>query len=363
MIRYLVIFIAFAHGLIHLMGFFKAFGLARLDELKLDISRTSGLFWLAAAVLFGVTGLLFAVRREIWWMWALPAIALSQTLIVLAWSDARFGTIANVILLLVAVVAWSDARFRRTALEEVATLMPPAPVAEETAGRHGDFSTLPAPVQRWLQYTGASGGPQIRRVHLRQTGQMRTSPGGKWMEVEAEQWFNTVNPAFVWLARVHAAPGLHLSGRDKFGNGRGHMLIKLLSLFPVVDATGREIDQGSMLRYMGELVWWPSAAVHDYFRWEEIDDNSARLHMNIGDVQAEGTFVFDGEGRVLRFEALRYYNSRDGARLEPWVVEVDPAHYRNLGGMTIPVRAAVTWKLPEGEFNWFNLEIAEIDYQ
>jgi hypothetical protein len=363
MIRYLVLFIALAHGLIHLMGFFKAFGLAKLDELKLDISRPSGLIWLAAAVLFGVAGLLFAARRENWWMWALPAIALSQTLIVLAWSDARFGTITNVILLLVAVVAWSDARFRRMALEEVAALLPSAAGAAETVGQQPGFDALPAPVQRWLQYTGAADRPAVRRAHLRQTGRMRTSPGGKWMTVEAEQWFNTADPAFVWLARVHAAPGLHLSGRDKFGNGRGHMLIKVLSLFPVVDAKGDEIDQGSLLRYMGELVWWPSAAVHDYFRWEEIDDNSARLHMNIGSVEAQGTFVFDEQGRVLRFEALRYYSDKDGARLEPWVVEVDPAHYRNLGGMRIPARAAVTWKLPEGEFNWFNLEISEIDYQ
>ena len=362
MIRYLVVFIALGHGLIHLMGFFKAFGLARLDELKLDISRPSGLLWLAAALLFGVAGLLLAARRENWWMWALPAIAISQTLIALAWSDARAGTIANVFLLIVAVVAWGDARFRRMALEEVAALMPPVAGAADTVGRQPDFDALPAPVQRWLRYTGVADRPPVLRVHLRQTGRMRTSPGGKWMEVEAEQWFNTADPAFVWLARVHAAPGLHLSGRDKFGNGRGHMLIKLLSLFPVVDATGPEIDQGSMLRFMGELVWWPSAAVCGHFRWEEIDDNSARLIMRIGDAQAEGTFFFDGEGRVLRFEAMRFYNSKEGARLEPWVVEVDPAQYRNLGGMLIPARAAVTWKLPEGEFNWFNLEITEIGY-
>lgn len=363
MIRLLFLFITLLHGLIHLMGFFKAFGLARFEELKLDISRPAGMFWLVAAVLFAVSALLYSLKRDTWWVWALAAIALSQTLIILAWSDARFGTIANILLLIAAVVACGDWRFRHLAEKEIVALMPEAAQSGTALLHHPGFDSLPRPVQRWLHFTGAAAHPAIQSVHLRQTGRMRTTPEGKWMPVQAEQWFNTIEPAFIWLARVNVAPGLHLSGRDKFVQGKGHMLIRLLSLIPVADSKGAEIDQGSMLRYMGELAWWPTAAIRDYFRWEEIDENSARLCMNYGGLQAKGTFVFDRQGRMLRFEAMRYYNHKDGARLEPWVVEADPSHYRNLGGVLIPTRAAVTWKLTGGEFNWFNLEIAEIDYK
>lgn len=59
-------------------------------------------------------------------------------------------------------------------------------------------------------------------------------------------------PGFVWIVDVRAAPFLHLSGRDKYENGKWHILIKLLSLFPVVDAKEKEIDQGALLRYLGK---------------------------------------------------------------------------------------------------------------
>jgi ssRNA-specific RNase YbeY (16S rRNA maturation enzyme) len=40
------------HGLIHLMGFAKSFGLLRITELSQDISKPLGLLWLLSAILF-----------------------------------------------------------------------------------------------------------------------------------------------------------------------------------------------------------------------------------------------------------------------------------------------------------------------
>lgn len=66
-------------------------------------------------------------------------------------------------------------------------------------------------------------------------------PEGDWMRVEAEQYISTNPPGFIWKAGVKS-PFLHFSGRDKYENGEGHLLIKLFSLIPVVDAKGKEID-------------------------------------------------------------------------------------------------------------------------
>ena len=48
MLRYFFAFVMLAHGLIHLMGFTKAFGFADIEQLTQDISRPAGLFWLSA---------------------------------------------------------------------------------------------------------------------------------------------------------------------------------------------------------------------------------------------------------------------------------------------------------------------------
>ncbi len=95
------------HGLIHLLGFAKAFGLAQLPQLRQPISGSWGLLWLAAGVLLlATTALLICHARSWWWVGAV-AVVVSQVVIVASWSDAKFGTLANVIVLL--VVMWGVA--------------------------------------------------------------------------------------------------------------------------------------------------------------------------------------------------------------------------------------------------------------
>ncbi|WP_366924384.1 hypothetical protein MFMK1_001356 [Metallumcola ferriviriculae] len=100
-------FVVIIHGLIHLMGFAKAFNLAEISELTQDISKPQGVLWLAAAVLFLITAVIFILKNETWWMPAIAAIIISQVLIVSSWQDAKFGTLANVIMLIVIkVLVW-----------------------------------------------------------------------------------------------------------------------------------------------------------------------------------------------------------------------------------------------------------------
>ena len=54
---------------------------------------------------------------------------------------------------------------------------------------------------------------------------------------------------------------LPLVGRDKYVNGRGNRLIKALSAVPVVNAADAKTEQGTLLRYLGEICWFPAAAL------------------------------------------------------------------------------------------------------
>ena len=88
-----------AHGLIHLLGFAKAVGLADLPQLTGHISPLFGTLWLTAGLLFlGAAGSLFFWPRW-WWATGTCAIVVSMVVIVDSWSDAKFGTIANVVAL------------------------------------------------------------------------------------------------------------------------------------------------------------------------------------------------------------------------------------------------------------------------
>ena len=52
------------HGLIHFMGFAKAFGYAELPQLTQPVSREMGFLWLAAGLLVIATAVALGHRRQ-----------------------------------------------------------------------------------------------------------------------------------------------------------------------------------------------------------------------------------------------------------------------------------------------------------
>jgi hypothetical protein len=359
--RTVFIIILVLHGLIHFMGFSKAFNMVEIKELTLQISRPMGILWLLAGLLFLVSLAFYLAGNEVWWIVAIPALVLSQWLIILYWQDAKFGTIANAIILVVAIIAGAGWNFHRHASKELDKMLPDSlgeikTITPEMTGH------LPPIVQKWLHGNGITGKQVVKTAHLEQVGEMRTAPEGKWMPVRAEQWFITEEPGFLWLASVKAAPGITLSGRDRYYEGKGHMLIKLLSLITVADATGEKTDQGTLIRFLSEIIWFPSAALNEYIQWEALDSLTAKATMQYGNTSGSGIFRFDPEGRFRSFEAQRYYDRKKGATMETWYVEADTEGHKNISGILVPAMAEVTWKLKDGDFTWYKLEITDLEY-
>lgn len=103
MLRAILLILLILHGLIHLMGFSKAFQLAPMSQLTQPIGKPTGILWLAATVMLLLTAVVLALDKNWWWQLSIAAIALSQIAIVTSWRDARFGTIINMILLFMIV--------------------------------------------------------------------------------------------------------------------------------------------------------------------------------------------------------------------------------------------------------------------
>lgn len=99
--------IVLIHGLIHLMGFARAYGYGNMKQLTLEISKPAGSIWLFACILFLVVfaGLIF--RKDWWAVIAIFAVLISQIVIIISWKDAKFGTIANIIIVINAIMWWS----------------------------------------------------------------------------------------------------------------------------------------------------------------------------------------------------------------------------------------------------------------
>ena len=355
------------HGLLHLIGAVYGFRLFYTSAytgqttipLPLSAVRITNTLWLLACLLFLAAAVVFLLRRDWWWMLGAVAVVLSQLLIGLSWPDAKWGTLVNGLIALLLVVAYGNWRFNQSATRDVQALMTDLPRSQPVVTVQ-DMAHLPAPVQQWLLRSGVVGKEATPAVQLQQKGAMRTTPGGKWMPVSAVQYVRTDRPGFVWKADVKAAPGIYMAGRDRYYNGHGHMLIKLLSLYPVANNKGPQVDQGTLLRYLAEMVWYPSATLAPYISWQPINNRQAQATMNYGGVTASGVFGFTAGGDVESFTAQRYYSRQKLSTLETWHIAIEPGAYRSFNGIRIPFRSSVTWKLKEGDFTWYKLEISGV---
>ncbi len=360
--KWILFFLVIIHAVIHLLGFLKAFGFAEINQLTQNISKPIGILWLIALILFLIAAIQFISNHDLWWITALAAVILSQVLIILFWQDAKFGTITNIIILLVAIVSFADWSFNRDVKNEIAEMLAQNPIAPKEILSEEKISSLPPIVQKWLRNSSAVGKEMIHTVRLKQKGQMKMKPEQeKWYEANAEQYFTVDNPAFIWKVKVDMMPLVFFTGRDKFSDGKGNMLIKVLSLFNVVNASDNEkINQGTLQRYLGETIWFPTAVVSPYIKWEEIDSLSAKATMTYKGTTGSAVFTFNENGDFVKFSAMRYMGSEENSQLKEWIITL--SDYKIYNGIKIPVKGEATWKRDEGDFTWYKLEVFDVEY-
>ncbi|GAB3949615.1 hypothetical protein GCM10028805_26160 [Spirosoma harenae] len=367
MLRYLFVLLLLIHGLIHVLGFVNQWVLdlgSQLSGKSLflvseETSKVLGVLWLLAGLSFLLAAAAYWLQRDWWLSVAIVSTLLSQALIIVYWPDAKAGTVANILLAIVLLVTYAHNRFEQQADDEVRELLFQARNDKSIITRNM-LTDLPEPVQQWLQASGVVGKPRVHTVRLRQHGLMRTNPDGKWMPTDAEQYFNVDTPGFVWKADVQMLPFLPLAGRDKYVGGKGNMLIKALSMIPLVNASDAKTDQGTLLRYLGEMCWFPSAAISPYITWQSIDATRAQATMTYQGVSASAEFTFDEQHRMASFSANRYMGAGRDGKLEKWFIPTRA--WKRIDGTTIPVKGDVIWRLPTGDFNYFQWEITDIDY-
>ncbi|AFM00682.1 hypothetical protein Desde_2344 [Desulfitobacterium dehalogenans ATCC 51507] len=223
-----------------------------------------------------------------------------------------------------------------------------------------DLEELPPSVQKWLLHSQVVGKERMIATRTKQDINLRLKADQSWMKGQVEQYFRMAEPGFIWYADIQMAPLLHISGRDKYIDGHGHMLIKVLSMVTLANGQGKEMDQGALLRYLAEMMWSPSAALNDYIHWQEINDTSAEATMSYEGVTASGVFTFNEQGEVLSFEAERYGEFDGEYRLETWACVIQ--EYQELNGINVPSQGDIIWKLDTGDFHWYHFKVKELEH-
>lgn len=349
------------HGAIHLLGFAKGFNLAKIPDLTAAISRTEGSLWLAAAVLWLLAALLSAANKTPWIAFAAAGLIFSMILIAKNWRDAKYGMIPNLVVAILVTTAATGCAFKKKVVGETEVLLQKSILQGDSILTTEEITHLPVPVQRWLTNSGAVGKNRARTVWLQQDFKLKMQPNQeKWHYAKAQQYFNTIQPSFVWTIKLNMMPLITITGRDKFVDGKGEMQMKLNGALSLGKESGSKMDEGTLQRYLGETVWFPWAVLDKNIIWEEIDSLTAKATMTYKGTTGSGTFHFNANGDFVKFSAWRYKGNDPNARRHEWIITANG--HAIFDGVKIPSKCHATWMLDERPWTWCELEVTDLVY-
>lgn len=361
--RNVFIILLFAHGLIHVMGFVQAFELADLRQIRGSISRSMGVLWLAAAVLLCTAGLLVVAHNPGWWIPCAAALVLSQVVIVRSWSDAKYGTVINVLLAVSLAVPVADtlpssfASTYRREVEKGLRRMSAMPLL-----RQEDIRRLPAPVRRYLIYTGSVGKPRLQNVRATLTGQMQTTRDGSWLDITARQYnfFDQSTRIFFIESTMYGLPfdGLHL-----YEGPSATMQIRLASLIQVVDAKGPEMTRGETVTLFNDMcLLAPASLIDPRITWETVDSlNVDARFSNAGNTIA-ARLCFNDTGELTDFSSNDRYQSSDGKVYMSYRWSTPVGAYRDFQGYRLASYGEAIWHTPDGDQTYARFIVHEVEF-
>jgi hypothetical protein len=360
--RLLLIVILVVHGVIHLFGFVKAFGLAEVSELHQPISQGRGILWLMAALLLTAGAVLLVAAPRHWWIPASAGIALSQVLIFGSWGDAKFGTIANLLVLIPLTLTIADFRssslrseYQRD-LQRSFSVDQPAPLVGE-----GDLARLPQPVQKYLRRVGVVGKPRVLNFRAIFDAKMRSRADAAWMSASVEQYEFFDPPGRLFFMRAWRF-GVPADVYHRYVGSEATMRVRVAGVFNVTDVGGPEPTQSETVTLLNDMCCLaPATLVAAPIQWTPVDERTAKASFANAGYTIAAVLSFDANGDLVNFESDdRYQSDEKGHRRFPWSTPLRA--YRDFAGYRLASEADVRWHEPSGEWIYGQFALKEIVY-
>jgi hypothetical protein len=251
------------------------------------------------------------------------------------------------------VVNSKRVRFERRIAEEMRALLAVRRLAEP----RGSVAELPLPVAAYRRLAVGDRAP-VSILRLSHGGTFCTSPTAKPMPIRGRQLFTADPPGFLWIGTIRVAPGIWINACDMSVAGVGSMRVLLDDTVTIADARGPKIDQGSAMRLLAEMAWYPTALFDTRsVTWSAIDADHARATLRIGDHEVSGVFEFGPDGLPLGMTGERFM---DKGGLRPWGGLY--RDWRTVSGMRVPFEAEVTWQLEAGPFTYAHWLVDSLEY-
>ena len=359
--RIIFLVIVLLHGLIHALGFVKAFAFKEVKELTLPISKPLGLLWLSATILFLIYGMLQFANAKYAWVVGIVAVVVSQILVILFWKDALFGTIPNLVVLLVSLVSLGSFLLHHEFSSRVKFDFSENNTLATDIITENDISHLPVIVRKYLHYTRSVGKPKVRNFRAEFVGGMRAKPGDKYMKLQSVQYNFYQKPSRYFYMSA-SKMGLPATGLHLYQNETATFVVRLLNWFKVVDARGEQLNQAETVTLFNDMCFIaPATLIDKRITWETLDQTSVKGIFKNGRILIRAVLYFNEKGELVNFISNDRYET-DGKKYVnyPWATPVED--YRMISGYLLPSKAKLIYQRPGGDFCYGELEYKSVKY-
>jgi len=244
--------------------------------------------------------------------------------------------------------------------KEVKTNSKNQPSADEILTEK-DIAHLPPVVQKYLKYVGVVSKPKVNNFKAKMEGEMKLGMDKDWTKVEVEQTSFLEKPTRLFYIKARMF-GLPVTGRDKYENGKGNMLIKIAGLIKVADAKDVRMDEAARVTHFNDMcLMAPATLIDKRITWKVINELSVEATFEDKGMKVSAVLDFNEKGELINFTTNNRYYSPTGKTYEniPWSTPCES--YGELGGLTMCTRGKAIWHFPDKDFEYGRMQTKSIE--
>lgn len=206
---------------------------------------------------------------------------------------------------------------------------------------------------------GESAAGLVRGIKTTQQGEIRMSPGARWITFTAEEFVDATSSAFCWEARIGSGLMTSVQVTDAYRNGHGRLVLKKGPI-QLKKLLGPDVDKGELQRYLGYISYCPAMLLNNHsLELTAVGPSTLRVRDRQDQTDAWIDCELDKDGQPALIRCVRPMAVGNRVIPTPWSASGSDA--QDWEGMRVTRRMEASWNPPEGSFPYIRIELTSVN--
>ena len=138
------------------------------------------------------------------------------------------------------------------------------------------------------------------------------------------------------------------------------MLIKLLSVIPVVNVSGEEMFQAETVTMLNDMcLFAPATLIDKRIKWETLDERSVKAVFTNRETTVSGELYFNEQNQLVNFISDDRYDVNE---MKKYRFSTPALEYSQINGYNLCTYGEAVWHYPEGDFVYGKFNLTGLEY-